>query len=188
MDMDFSHFPPGADPDNQLHNRDAAPLARENVFGTKDGKPDGDRIYLYQFWIRWDEKNNDYVQFIGRNPERATGDDLNTIYATQLAKRWGYGGLCMTNLFALIGEPWRCEGREDAVGPFNVSNIIGVASQANLIVCCWGDNFERGAGACCVNMLRSYGHKSLYHLGLSHRGGPRHVSQVKKSAVPILWT
>jgi hypothetical protein len=195
MDIDWSKLR-DSDPDNQLNNKDAAPLARDNVFGTRDGRPatgvarkindnGADEIYLYQFWRSWDEKNTKYVQFICRNPEKSTPDDPNVMRAVSFAQRWGYGGLCVTNLFAEIGQVWR--GREEAVGPYNVSNIVGVASQAYFIICAWGDTFERGAGAMCVNMLRSYGHHRLFHLGLSSRGGPKHISQVSKTVVPILW-
>jgi hypothetical protein len=174
---------PAHDPDNALFDKDAAPLVRHTVFSPC-------RKYRYQLWRAWDMHNTTYVQFIGLNPSIAdeTQDDPTLRRCIDFAKRWGYGSLCMTNLFAFVStDPDRLQYIPEPVGEFNPGNIVGVASQASRIVACWGRGFQKGAGDMCRALLLTY-QKDLYHLGLNFDGSPKHPLYLKKTAVPTLWT
>ena len=61
------------------------------------------RKYRYTLWRRWDGLfASGYAMFIGLNPSTAdeTNDDPTIRRCIGYARDWGYGGLCMTNLFA----------------------------------------------------------------------------------------
>ena len=81
-------------------------LARETVFSPC-------RRWRYTLWRDWmddvlelEERagNNSakYAMFIGLNPSTAdeTRDDPTVRRCVGFAKSWGYGALCMTNIFA----------------------------------------------------------------------------------------
>ncbi len=60
------------------------------------------RTYRYVLWREWDMVNTEYAMFIGLNPSTADEieDDPTIRRCVDYATRWGYGALCMTNLFA----------------------------------------------------------------------------------------
>jgi len=59
------------------------------------------RKYRYALWRIWD-KSKPIVLFISLNPSTADEkeDDPTIRRCIGFAKSWGYGGLCMANLFA----------------------------------------------------------------------------------------
>lgn len=61
-----------------------------------------DRQYRYMLRIRWSD--GDLIQFIGLNPSTAdeNQDDATIRVCKAFAKRWGAGGIVMTNLFAFM--------------------------------------------------------------------------------------
>jgi hypothetical protein len=77
-----------------------------------------DRRYRYTLWRDWskdllcgmdsrprlagDQTPNQFVQFIGLNPSTADEkqDDPTIRRCIGFAKAWGYGAMCMTNIFA----------------------------------------------------------------------------------------
>jgi hypothetical protein len=60
------------------------------------------RTYRYALWRIWDQ-TVPYAMFIGLNPSTAdeSNDDPTLTRCMGFAKSWGYGGVCMANLFAL---------------------------------------------------------------------------------------
>lgn len=175
-----------------------------------------DRKYRYTLWREWWKQNpprpmcrdcadhdgvcpsdgsrcnpSDYVMFIGLNPSTAdeTQDDPTIRRCIGFAKAWGYGALCMTNLFAFRATdpkvmkaqpmPLVCEFVE------NSNRIIDVAKDAGLIVCAWGahGNFQNRANE-TVSFLRIYKIK-LHHLGLNRDGTPKHPLYLRKDLKPI---
>ncbi len=59
------------------------------------------RAYRYALWRTWDE-SKPFAMFVGLNPSTADEleDDPTIRRCINFSKLWGYGGLCMVNLFA----------------------------------------------------------------------------------------
>ncbi|GHX72979.1 hypothetical protein VCSRO16_3593 [Vibrio cholerae] len=59
------------------------------------------RKYRYALWRTWDS-DKPFAMFIGLNPSTADekNDDPTLRRCINFAKSWGYGGVCMANLFA----------------------------------------------------------------------------------------
>jgi hypothetical protein len=72
------------------------------------------RHYRYVLWREWEAANMEYAMFIGLNPSTAdeVRDDPTIRRCAGYARRWGYGALCMTNLFA-----YRCNQTSCAKSP-----------------------------------------------------------------------
>lgn len=113
-----------------------------------------DRVYRYTLWREWDcdlltgtsddlPNASEYAMFIGLNPSTAdeTKNDPTIRKCIGFAKRWGYGALCMTNLFAFRATLPRDMKRHAApAGEANHSHILKCASQAGIVVAAWGVN------------------------------------------------
>ena len=86
-----------------------------------DAKLSECRKYRYALWRTWDE-TKPHVMIIGLNPSTAdeTKDDPTITRCINFAKSWGYGGVCMANLFAYRAtEPTVMKGSTDPVGTEN---------------------------------------------------------------------
>ena len=106
--------------------------------------------YRYELHREWD-KDKGKVLFIMLNPSTADGveDDLTTRRCINFAKKWGYGGIMIGNIY-----PFRAKRPKDLKKWLN--NDFGVAcslwenqihvgemaQQADLIVCAWGCNHK----------------------------------------------
>jgi hypothetical protein len=125
-----------------------------------------DRRYRYTLWrtglqderelfvtasntMNRDGRAKQFVQFIGLNPSTAdeTNDDPTLRKCMKFAQRWGYGALCMTNLFAFRAtEPTVMKGESDPVGPDNDQWLSEIAGKAGMILVAWGkdgDHMQR---------------------------------------------
>ena len=105
--------------------------------------------YRYELHREWDKKKGK-VLFIMLNPSTACGvsDDLTTIRCVNFAKKWGYGGLMIGNIY-----PFRAKRPKDLKKWLKTSNnglwehregnidaVHQMAYEADLIVCAWGCN------------------------------------------------
>ena len=75
------------------------------------------RKYRYALWRVWDESKPVAV-FIGLNPSTAdeVNDDPTVKRCVNFAQEWGYGGLCMANLFAFMATD------PEVLKPFLIDN------------------------------------------------------------------
>ena len=108
--------------------------------------------YRYKLHRTWDEKKKK-VLFIMLNPSTADihNNDLTTIRCMNFAKKWGYGGIMIGNIY-----PFRAKRpkhlrkwiNDDTISlelySSNVSHVEEMAQQAGLIVCAWGCNYKGG--------------------------------------------
>ena len=97
------------------------------------------------------------------NPSTADGDkdDLTTIRCMNFAKKWGYGGLMIGNIYPLRAKRprdlkkwlnnhlWKTfdnlQGDKEYKVLFkNINHVADMAQQANIIVCAWGCNYKKG--------------------------------------------
>ena len=104
--------------------------------------------YRYELHREWD-RSKGKVLFIMLNPSTADGlnNDLTTIRCMNFAKKWGYGGIMIGNIY-----PFRAKRPKDLKKWFNkhsygdsivtnVSHVEEMAEQADLVVCAWGGNY-----------------------------------------------
>ena len=109
-------------------------------------------LYRYELHRTWDIDKGE-VLFIMLNPSTANAwkDDLTTIRCINFAKKWGYGGIMIGNIY-----PFRAKRPKDlrkwlkehnGVGMANWENedhVRRMANEADLIVCAWGCNYKKG--------------------------------------------
>ena len=106
--------------------------------------------YRYELHREWD-KDKRKVLFIMLNPSTADGlnNDLTTIRCMNFAKKWGYGGIMIGNIY-----PFRAKRPKDlrkwlndfiysdghGATKTNEIHVKEMAEQADMIVCAWGCN------------------------------------------------
>ena len=106
--------------------------------------------YRYELHREWD-KDKKKVLFIMLNPSTADADnnDLTTIRCMNFAKKWGYGGIMIGNIY-----PFRAKRPKDlrkwlndfiysdghGATKTNEVHVKEMAEQADMIVCAWGCN------------------------------------------------
>ena len=106
--------------------------------------------YRYELHRRWD-RSKGKVLFIMLNPSTADGlnNDLTTIRCINFAKKWGYGGIMIGNIYPFRAKrpkdlrKWLDEAKLTAdfnAAHENIKHVEGMAKQADMIVCAWGCN------------------------------------------------
>ncbi len=98
-------------------------------------------LYRYELRRTWDE-SKPFVLFIGLNPSTADAEkeDNTSRVCINYAKRWGYGGLLLGNLFAFRStDQSALHTAKDPIGPENNAWLQKLQSQAALVVCAWTD-------------------------------------------------
>lgn len=103
-----------------------------------------DRVYRYALWRTWDRPLG-VVNFVMLNPSTADehANDPTVERCERFARRWGYGGLTVTNLYALRStDPGALRDHPDPVGPGNDRAIRRCASvfEATVVVVAWGNH------------------------------------------------
>ena len=84
------------------------------------------------------------------NPSTADSneDDLTTIRCMNFAKRWGYGGLMIGNIYPFRAKrpkdlrAWKIFGERYSVYKTNVAHVQDMMNQCDLTVCAWGCNHK----------------------------------------------
>ena len=111
-----------------------------DLFDYKSAVFSEDRKYRYALW-RWWDKSKPYVMFIGLNPSTAdeTEDDPTIRRCIKFAQSWGFGGLCMVNLFAIRAtDPRNMLKHPEPIGIDNDEHLIMISDKAGKIVAAWG--------------------------------------------------
>ncbi len=95
--------------------------------------------YRYLLSRNWDG-SLPIVAFIGLNPSTADhrNDDPTTRVCINYAKRWGYGGLFLANLFSYRStDPDNLYSVDDPIGPRADRYLSQIVKEADLVICCW---------------------------------------------------
>ena len=149
-------------------------------------KLSGCRNYRYALWRTWDS-SKPLVMFVGLNPSTAdeTTDDPTLTRCINFAKSWGYGGVCMANLFAFRAtEPSDMKASDDPIGAENNKWLKKLAKDAALVVAAWGnDGSYLGRSEQVKELL-----PILHCLRINKSGEPAHplYQAAKLKPVPIV--
>ena len=141
------------------------------------------RHYRYELWRRWDDSLPSCL-FVGLNPSTAdeTLDDPTIRRCVDFAQRWGYGSLCMANLFAWRAtKPKDMLTAADPIGPDNDATLKRLAANAGIIIAAWGKHGTHLSRGFAVRALLP----RLHYLKKNKDGSPRHPLYISKSAQPI---
>src|SRR5262249_29840293 len=132
------------------------------------------RSYRYVLWREWDKLNPEYAMFIGLNPSTAdeVEDDPTIRRCVGYAKRWGYGALCMTNLFAYRATDRELMNRQPTpVGADNDRWLVECARDAAVVVAAWGaDGGHLQRDRAVIRLLG----RNLMCLSKTKKGRPGH--------------
>lgn len=158
------------------------------------------RLYRYTLWREWDCDSltgcaddlpnvESYLMVIGLNPSTAdeTKDDPTIRRCVNFAKRWGYGALCMTNLFAWRDtKPANMKRAHNPVGEDNHHHLLSCAASAGLVLAAWGKNGSFQNQDINVRQWLSSIGVPIYCLRKNGDGSPEHPLYVPAETTPIL--
>ena len=151
--------------------------------------------YRYRLWRYW-RKDVPPLVFIMLNPSTATAEtnDPTVERCERRARKMGYGGLEVVNLFAYRAtDPMEMKRQADPVGPENDAHILEVVERCTNqgrnfnIIAGWGTHGKhRGRGARVIAMLRAKGYQ-VECLTLTKGNQPGHPLYVGYDAVPMTY-
>lgn len=125
------------------------------------------------------------------NPSKATelANDPTVERCERRARALGYGAFRVTNIFALREtDPHLMQKHKDPDGPANDAALHEGVAWADDVLAAWGTHgAHRGRGPQVAQLLRDSG-GTLYHLGLTKHGHPRHPLYVAYAQPLIRWT
>jgi len=132
--------------------------------------------YRYRLWRTWDPKRR-AAMFVMLNPSTvaATENDPAIRRCIEFAKRWGYGGLEVGNLFA-----YRTPNPDElldvaAIGPNNDGHLIAMCHAGpGVVVAAWGVNAPLDRSEAVLDLLVRSWDGPIYCLGKTKDGVPRH--------------
>jgi hypothetical protein len=126
------------------------------------------------------------IAFIGLNPSTADeiNDDPTVRRCIGFARRWGFGGMYMLNVFAYRSTN-QCELRTaaDPVGPRNDATLAKVCRRCDMVVACWGvwgDLFDRRRA-----VIRLLDDVPIHCLGVTRGGQPKHPLYLRSTTAPV---
>ena len=140
-------------------------------------------------WRRWDEARP-VANFLMLNPSTADEAvlDPTCTRAHDYARRWGYGTLLVTNVFAWRAtDPGEMRAAADPVGAGNDAAILGAAGRAQLVVCAWGNHGTHLDRAARVTRLLRQAGMTLHVLRLNAGGEPAHPLYLPGRLRPRRW-
>jgi hypothetical protein len=145
--------------------------------------------YRYLLTRRWGPGES--LLFVLLNPSTATEErnDPTVERCERRARMQGFGAFAVTNLFAWRAtRPLDLRAAMDPVGPDTDRVLTEAALAADRVICGWGMHGGLlGRGGAVAARLHAEG-LSLWHLGLTRTGAPRHPLYVAYSRAPERWT
>jgi hypothetical protein len=132
-----------------------------------------DRRYRYRLWRRWDPSLS-VVAFVMLNPSTADAsrDDPTIRRCIGFAKRWGFAGIEIVNVFGFRAtDPGALRRASDPIGPRNARHIRRAAEGAALVVAAWGA--DRAVATRAATLPREL-RRRMRCLGVTRSGAPKH--------------
>ncbi len=151
----------------------------------KSAQFSGCRKYRYTLTRVWDDRYKRRAVFIGLNPSTADAeiDDPTIRRCIQFAKKWGYPGIIMINLFAYRStDPKKLLSVEDPVGPDNDYWIMSAVTDTDCVVAAWGTRGSIMMRSNKVQLLLATENIELKCLGTTRDGFPLHPLYLPYSA------
>ncbi len=145
--------------------------------------------YRYSLTRVWDPQGRKAL-FVMLNPSTATEvqNDPTVERCERRARALGFGAFQVTNIFAWRDtDPRKMRAAADPVGPENDRAILDGADWADQVIAAWGTHgahLDRGPAV--EALLRGTG-QSLFHLGLSKAGHPKHPLYIAYTQQPEPW-
>ena len=146
------------------------------------------KVYRYKLWRVWD-RGLPLVNFVMLNPSTADEvlNDPTVERCERRARRMDYGGLIVTNAFALRStSPAGLRGPTEPVGPDNDDHIRQAAAACDLVICGWGkhcDAVAPGRGRRILASIRAGG-RAPHALWRNADGSPKHPLYIGYATVP----
>jgi len=141
------------------------------------------RKYRYALWRTWDE-SKPYAMFVGLNPSTAdeVEDDPTVTRCINFAKSWGYGGLCIANIFAYRAtKPSDMMAAQEPIGSSNDDWLIKLACDAGVVVAAWGNGGRhQNRSKHVVKLL-----PKLHCLKMNTSGEPAHPLYLNSDSQPV---
>ena len=148
------------------------------------------RRYRYRLWRIWDDALLPLC-FIGLNPSIADEmqSDPTITRLLQRARCWGYGGIQVVNVYALVStDPrrlWRDVYPIGEHGPHRTNIEITIAARSSgLVLCGWGAH-AGARGREVLAMLRKLPGVQPHALKLNKDGSPGHPLYVGYDVAPF---
>lgn len=145
--------------------------------------------YRYSLQRVWDAGLG-RVTFVMLNPSTATEvqNDPTVERCERRARAMGFGAFTVVNIFAFRAtDPADMRRAADPIGPENDTAIHQAAMWADQIICAWGTHGAHlGRGPQVAANLRAAG-VTLFHLGLSMHGAPKHPLYISYGVQPMFW-
>lgn len=116
-------------------------------------------------------------------------DDPTIRKVVGFSKRWGYDGIIMVNVFALVStDPKELRRVADPVGQLNHETILEGARTAKDIIVAFGNPpFERKAYEIVDLLLLLPGGREIFCIGRTKAGWPMHPSRVGYTERPLVF-
>jgi hypothetical protein len=144
----------------------------------------------YRYRLSRDWGDGPRIAFIMLNPSTASElrNDPTAARCEGRARRGGYGGFDVLNLFAFRAtRPGDLRAAADPCGAANAATVVAAAGKAATVVCGWGlHGAFRGQGAAMRELLAA-SRIPLWHLGLTRDLHPRHPLYVANAVAPLPW-
>jgi hypothetical protein len=131
--------------------------------------------YRYGLWRVWDGEMP-AILFIALNPSTgdAHQDDPTIRRCIRFAQDWGYGSLCVGNLFSYRAvRPQAIPKNKSAIGEANDQWLQKMGEGSATIVTCWGNWGQKLAPHRIATVLSLFP-RPIYHLGLTKLKQPKH--------------
>ncbi len=141
------------------------------------------RNYRYALWRNWEDLKP-YVMIIGLNPSTADEkeNDPTIVRCIKFAKSWGYGGVCVTNLFAYCATvPSDMKASNDPIGKENDEWLYKLANEADIVVAAWGNDgsYLNRSSEILGKLL------NLHCIKMNKSGEPAHPLYLKADLKPL---
>lgn len=112
----------------------------------------------------------------------AEADDPTIRRCVGFARRWGYAGIVVRNLYALRAtDPRELRRHPDPVGSDNDAHLLDAVDD-EITVCAWGVNGRRGDAV--INALADEG-ANLHYLAMTKAGVPKHPLYLRGDLEPL---